>query len=92
MALDSMKEIFDQMERENIPFWEVVLQADMEERQVTESGVTRALDEPFLVVATQNPVETQGTFPLPEAQLDRFLIRVSLGYPRERGEAASGGL
>lgn len=58
----------------------------MEERQVTEGGVTRALDAPFLVLATQNPVETQGTFPLPEAQLDRFLIRVSMGYPDE-GEA-----
>ena len=57
----------------------------MEERQVTESGVTRALDEPFLVVATQNPVETQGTFPLPEAQLDRFLIRLKLGYPDTQG-------
>ena len=53
----------------------------MEERQVTEGGVTRPLDAPFLVIATQNPVETQGTFPLPEAQLDRFLIRLSLGYP-----------
>lgn len=53
----------------------------MEERQVTEGGVTYVLDAPFLVIATQNPVETQGTFPLPEAQLDRFLIRLSLGYP-----------
>ena len=53
----------------------------MEERQITEGGVTYRLPEPFLVIATQNPVETQGTFPLPEAQLDRFLIRLSLGYP-----------
>ena len=53
----------------------------MEERQVSEGGVTYALEAPFLVIATQNPVETQGTFPLPEAQLDRFLIRISLGYP-----------
>ena len=53
----------------------------MEERQVTEGGVTRRLEEPFLVVATQNPVEIQGTFPLPEAQLDRFLVRLKLGYP-----------
>ena len=52
-----------------------------EERQVTEGGVTYKLDAPFLVIATQNPVETQGTIPLPEAQLDRFLIRLSLGYP-----------
>lgn len=53
----------------------------MEERQVSEGGVTRPLPSPFLVIATQNPVETQGTFPLPEAQLDRFLICISLGYP-----------
>ena len=53
----------------------------MEERQITEGGVTYKLDAPFLVIATQNPVETQGTFPLPEAQLDRFLMRLSLGYP-----------
>lgn len=53
----------------------------MEERQVTEGGVTYPLEAPFLVIATQNPVETQGTFPLPEAQLDRFLMRLSLGYP-----------
>jgi len=53
----------------------------MEERQITEGGVTYTLEAPFLVIATQNPVETQGTFPLPEAQLDRFLMRLSLGYP-----------
>lgn len=57
----------------------------MEERQVTESGVTRKLAEPFLVVATQNPVEIQGTFPLPEAQLDRFLVRLKMGYPDTHG-------
>lgn len=53
----------------------------MEERQITEGGITYALEDPFFVIATQNPVENQGTFPLPEAQLDRFLIRISLGYP-----------
>lgn len=53
----------------------------MEERQITEGGVTYVLEDPFLVIATQNPVESQGTFPLPEAQLDRFLMRLSLGYP-----------
>jgi len=53
----------------------------MSERQVTEGGITYKLEDPFLVIATQNPVETQGTFPLPEAQLDRFLMRLSLGYP-----------
>ena len=53
----------------------------MEERQVTIDGVTTKLSAPFLVIATQNPVETQGTFPLPEAQLDRFLIKTDMGYP-----------
>lgn len=53
----------------------------MEERTVTVDGVTHAVPQPFLVVATQNPVEMDGTFPLPEAQLDRFLMAVSLGYP-----------
>ncbi len=53
----------------------------MEERQVTVDGVTRPLPRPFLVIATQNPIELEGTFPLPEAQLDRFLLRLSLGYP-----------
>ncbi|MBE5776679.1 MAG: MoxR family ATPase [Clostridiales bacterium] len=53
----------------------------MEEKQVTEGGVTRKLQDPFMVVATQNPVEIQGTFPLPEAQLDRFLVRLNMGYP-----------
>ena len=53
----------------------------MEEKQVTEGGVTRKLERPFLVIATQNPVETQGTFPLPEAQLDRFLVKLMMGYP-----------
>lgn len=60
----------------------------MEERQITEGGITYPLTDPFLVIATQNPVETQGTFPLPEAQLDRFLIRLSLGYPTQE-EAVS---
>ena len=54
----------------------------MEEKQITEGGVTYALAAPFLVIATQNPIETQGTFPLPEAQLDRFLMKLSLGYPQ----------
>ena len=55
----------------------------MEERQITEGGVTYPLEAPFMVIATQNPIETQGTFPLPEAQLDRFLMKLSLGYPKE---------
>jgi MoxR-like ATPase len=53
----------------------------MAERQVTIDGVTRELTEPFIVLATQNPIELEGTFPLPEAQLDRFFIRTALGYP-----------
>ena len=53
----------------------------MAERQVTIDGVTRELREPFIVLATQNPIELEGTFPLPEAQLDRFFIRTALGYP-----------
>ena len=58
----------------------------MEERQVTVDGVTRELPRPFLVMATQNPIEYEGTFPLPEAQLDRFLIRIRLGYPNSIDE------
>ena len=60
----------------------------MEERQITEGGITYRLEEPFLVIATQNPVETQGTFPLPEAQLDRFLMQLSLGYPTKEESVA----
>jgi len=56
----------------------------MEERQVTIDGETHQLDDPFLVIATQNPVESQGTFPLPEAQLDRFLLKINMGYPSKQ--------
>ncbi|GAB4538426.1 MAG: MoxR family ATPase [Anaerolineae bacterium] len=59
----------------------------MQERQVTVDGVTHPLAAPFLVLATQNPIEYEGTFPLPEAQLDRFLMRLSLGYPEADDEA-----
>jgi MoxR-like ATPase len=58
----------------------------MQERQVTADGVTRALGPPFLVIATQNPIEYEGTYPLPEAQIDRFLIRARLGYPKADAE------
>jgi MoxR-like ATPase len=58
----------------------------MQERQITVDGVTHYLPRPFLVIATQNPVELEGTFPLPEAQIDRFLLRVSIGYPTQREE------
>lgn len=60
----------------------------MEERQVTADGTTRALPDPFFVVATQNPGEQVGTYPLPESQLDRFLMRLSLGYPALSAERA----
>ena len=53
----------------------------MEENQVTLDGISRPVPDPFFVIATQNPVEYQGTFPLPEAQMDRFAISLSLGYP-----------
>ena len=59
----------------------------MQERQATVDGETRPLPEPFLVMATQNPVEMEGTFPLPEAQLDRFLLRIRLGYPTPEEES-----
>ena len=58
----------------------------MQERQVSAEGQTRPLPDPFLVLATQNPVELEGTFALPEAQLDRFLLRIEMGYPDEGGE------
>lgn len=58
----------------------------MEERQVTVDGVTYAMPQPFLVLATQNPIEYEGTFPLPEAQLDRFMMRIHLGYPAAQQE------
>jgi MoxR-like ATPase len=63
------------------PKTQAALLEAMEERQVTVDGVTHILPKPFMVLATQNPIEYEGTFPLPEAQLDRFLLRVRLGYP-----------
>src|SRR5438067_6957989 len=58
----------------------------MEERQITVDGVTYPLPQPFMVIATQNPIEYEGTFPLPESQLDRFLLRIHLGYPSRSQE------
>jgi MoxR-like ATPase len=58
----------------------------MEERQVTVDGVSRFVPQPFFVIATQNPIEYQGTFPLPEAQMDRFMLSLSLGYPTQEEE------
>lgn len=68
------------------PKTQAALLEAMEERQVTVDGVSHLLPKPFMVLATQNPIEYEGTFPLPEAQLDRFLLRVRLGYPREDEE------
>lgn len=68
------------------PKTQAALLEAMEERQVTVDGVTHYLPKPFMVMATQNPIEYEGTFPLPEAQLDRFLLRVKLGYPDSADE------
>jgi MoxR-like ATPase len=70
------------------PRTQAALLEAMEERQVTVDGDTHALPRPFLVLATQNPIELEGTFPLPEAQVDRFLMRVALGYPNADDERA----
>ena len=71
-----------------IPRTQSSLLESMEERQVTVDGATHPLPRPFFVMATQNPIELEGTFPLPEAQLDRFLLRLRLGYPAQDEEIA----
>ena len=68
------------------PKTQAALLEAMEERQVTVDGVTHPIPRPFMVLATQNPIEYEGTFPLPEAQLDRFLLRVRMGYPNPNEE------
>ncbi len=68
------------------PKTQAALLEAMEERQVTVDGVTHSLPHPFMVLATQNPIEYEGTFPLPEAQVDRFLMRIQLGYPSKEDE------
>jgi MoxR-like ATPase len=68
------------------PKTQAALLEAMQERQVTTEGSTRRLEQPFLVLATQNPIEHEGTYPLPEAQLDRFLLRISVGYPSREDE------
>ncbi|MBA2430277.1 MAG: MoxR family ATPase [Solirubrobacterales bacterium] len=70
------------------PKTQAALLEAMQEAQVTVEGESRALPDPFLVVATQNPVEYEGTYPLPEAQLDRFMVKVDVGYPSEEHELA----
>jgi MoxR-like ATPase len=68
------------------PKTQAALLEAMQERQVTTEGETRPLERPFLVLATQNPIEYEGTYPLPEAQLDRFMLRMSVGYPSREDE------
>lgn len=68
------------------PKTQAALLEAMEERQVTIEGTTYPLEEPFMVIATENPVEQEGTYPLPEAQLDRFLFKINVGYPSEEDE------
>jgi len=68
------------------PKTQAALLESMQERQVTTEGETRVLEPPFLVLATQNPIEYEGTYPLPEAQLDRFLVRIGIGYPSREHE------
>tara|TARA_R110002072_G_scaffold90500_7_gene202480 strand:- start:29484 stop:30416 length:933 start_codon:yes stop_codon:yes gene_type:complete len=75
----------DEINRANPKTQSALLEA-MEEGQVTQEGETRALPKPFFVIATQNPSEQAGTHPLPESQLDRFMMRISLGYPHEEAE------
>jgi len=75
----------DEINRTSPKTQSALLQA-MQENQVTVDGVTHSLPQPFMVCATQNPVELTGTYPLPEAQLDRFLIRISMGYPNQTDE------
>ncbi|HUI48322.1 MAG TPA: MoxR family ATPase [Acidimicrobiia bacterium] len=70
------------------PKTQAALLEAMQERQVSVDGMARPLPEPFVVVATQNPIEYEGTYPLPEAQLDRFIAKLDVGYPRESDEAA----
>ncbi|RME80082.1 MAG: MoxR family ATPase [Caldilineae bacterium] len=70
------------------PKTQAALLEAMEERQVTVDGVTYPMADPFLVLATQNPIEYEGTFPLPEAQVDRFIMRIHLGYPARKHEVA----
>lgn len=68
------------------PKTQAALLEAMEERQITVDGITHPMPQPFLILATQNPIEYEGTFPLPEAQLDRFLMRIQLGYPTQAEE------
>ena len=77
----------DEINRATAKTQSALLEA-MEERQITSDGVTRPVPAPFMVIGTQNPIEYEGTFPLPEAQLDRFLLRLRLGYPEAHDEVS----
>ena len=77
--------LVDEINRASPKTQSALLEA-MQETQVTVDGATHVLERPFLVVATQNPIEYEGTYPLPEAQLDRFLVRIAIGYPSEEAE------
>ncbi|MCZ4151674.1 ATPase, partial [Escherichia coli] len=77
--------IADEINRANAKTLSALLEC-MEEQQVTVDSITHRLEQPFMVVATQNPVESEGTFALPEAQRDRFMARLSLGYPQRDAE------
>ncbi|MFT3861703.1 AAA family ATPase [Micropruina sp.] len=79
--------IGDEINRASPKTQSALLEA-MEERQVTVDGITHPLPDPFMVVATQNPIEMEGTYPLPEAQRDRFMVRISMGYPVRAAELA----
>jgi MoxR-like ATPase len=79
--------LFDEVNRA-MPRTQSALLEAMAERQVTIDGITRPLPSPFLVIATENPIDMEGTFPLPEAQLDRFVLRTALGYPTESEEVS----
>ena len=70
------------------PKTQAALLEAMQERQVSVDGVSHPLPDPFLVIATQNPIEYEGTYPLPEAQLDRFLVKIDVGYPYAADEVA----
>lgn len=79
--------VADEINRAN-PKTQAALLEAMEERRISVDGTTYALPDPYFVIATQNPVEMDGTYPLPEAQLDRFMVRTSLGYPAAEAEVA----
>src|SRR4030042_900175 len=85
--IDAQVVLADEINRATPKVQSALLEA-MEERQLTVDGITHKMPSPFHVLATQNPIEYEGTFPLPEAQLDRFLLRINIGYPTAAEEVA----